>query len=473
MNILAPRITRPLLAFLCLAAPLWAQPALLCVKSPPRLGTSVACEVAAPGNGGKSYVAALSFAPAAGIALGDGRSVALGIDALLQVSLIPGIAEFVGFQGTLDARGEANLQINVPSEPALDGIELAMGAVVLDGASSAGVAAISQPVRMRLQASMTTPDFSAVSARVQAAITAGALNGAGLLVVDRFGPRLTQFFGNTTANSVYPIASATKWISAMLLMTMVDDGLLSLDTTLGTHYPSLSLLRRGITLRQLFSHTSGLAANAPCMNSDTTTLQACADQILGLPLQYLPGTAFSYGGTSMHVAGAVAELAAAAAGAPASWNQLFATRFLQPLGLGTMSFGAGPNPRVAGGITCNLADLAPVLRMLLAGGDFGATEVLSANSLATMLAETGEGLPVLSSPGAALQAIGYGFGVWRLDEDTNRTTATAASMGAFGSAFWIDYEVGYGAWLFTLDQGTADAAAVIADLRPLLRDALD
>jgi CubicO group peptidase (beta-lactamase class C family) len=255
-------------------------------------------------------------------------------------------------------------------------------------------------------------------------------------------------------------------------MTLVDDGLLSLDSVVGTWYPLLPLAKQAITLRQLFSHTSGLPMLHPCLSSSSTTLSACADSILAQPLIAPPGSVFAYGGASMQVAGAIAERAVAAAGAPATWDQLFQQRFAQPLGLTTMSYGGSANPRIAGGLSCDLADLGPVLRMLLAGGRYGAAEIVSAGSLAAMLVETGEGFVVLNSPGAAIHAVGYGFGAWRTGEDANGTTFEAGSMGAFGSVFWADLSRGYGAWLLTLDEGTADASALLADLRPLIRAAL-
>lgn len=68
-------------------------------------------------------------------------------------------------------------------------------------------------------------------------------------------------------DSVFWIASMTKSISATTILTLVDDGKLSLDEPASKWLPELGQMKlangqppsRPITLRDLLSHTSGLA----------------------------------------------------------------------------------------------------------------------------------------------------------------------------------------------------------------------
>jgi CubicO group peptidase (beta-lactamase class C family) len=56
--------------------------------------------------------------------------------------------------------------------------------------------------------------------------------------------------GPYTANTRQPIASCSKWLSAALVMTFVDEGKLNLDDTVGKWLPVLTAHGKGnITVR--------------------------------------------------------------------------------------------------------------------------------------------------------------------------------------------------------------------------------
>ncbi len=63
-------------------------------------------------------------------------------------------------------------------------------------------------------------------------------------------------------DTLFPIGSITKVYTAALVMTLVDEGKLDLDTPVAAYLPDLKLAdehaRDAITLRQLLSHQSGL-----------------------------------------------------------------------------------------------------------------------------------------------------------------------------------------------------------------------
>ena len=55
------------------------------------------------------------------------------------------------------------------------------------------------------------------------------------------------------------IASSSKWYSAALVMTFVDEGKLRLTDTVGTWLPVLSTHGKGrITIGECFSHLTGI-----------------------------------------------------------------------------------------------------------------------------------------------------------------------------------------------------------------------
>ena len=73
---------------------------------------------------------------------------------------------------------------------------------------------------------------------------------------------LERHFGSYTPQTEEYIASAGKWLAAATIAAVVDRGLLSWDDRVGQWLPGPSEASE-IRLRQLLSHTSGLAAQHP------------------------------------------------------------------------------------------------------------------------------------------------------------------------------------------------------------------
>ena len=283
------------------------------------------------------------------------------------------------------------------------------------------------------------PDFSSVTALLQDSLPQF---GGGEFLLRQDGRELYRAsFAGWDSTRAVPIASASKWLSGTVLMSLVADGTLSLDDTVGDWLPDAPADKRAVTLRQLFAHTSGLPSLqiGGCLDDRTTTLAACAQSILEGPLLSAPGEAFRYGGLSMQVGGYLAEVAS---GQP--FNTLFAERIATPLGLTRTDFGPGDNPRVAGGASSTAAEYARVVEMLLDGG----APALTPAAVDSMLADQTRGAEIVYSPYQSLaEALGdpalaetrYGVGVWRERVDpATGAVLEAASQGAFGFSPWID-----------------------------------
>jgi CubicO group peptidase (beta-lactamase class C family) len=234
---------------------------------------------------------------------------------------------------------------------------------------------------------------------------------------------------------VVPIASATKTLSAAVLMSLVDSGLLSLDDTVGQYLPEWNTGQKAlITLRMCFAHTSGMNATHPAVGDDTLTLRQAAAQIATAPLSATPGTQFVYGGVSMHVAGAVCEVAAGQ-----SWTQLFQQRIAAPLGMTAtdyLAFGTTLNPRIAGGARSNVPDFARFVEMLRRSGVHQGVQVLSAASVDAMLSDQTAGATIVATPHP--EQAPYGVGIWLDRRDANGNTLVASGVGAFGFTGWVD-----------------------------------
>lgn len=285
-------------------------------------------------------------------------------------------------------------------------------------------------------------DFGPVVAVAQAIVDNALLvDGAGVwLETGDLSVSEEVYLGPYGPSTVVAIASASKLVSAVLLLTLVDDGLLDIDAPLSTYLPQFTGLKGTMTVRQMFSHTSGLpgGSNHPVLSDGSITLAQAADQIACcIDLAAPPGTQFAYGGLSMHVAGRVAEVAT---GLP--WNTLFVQRVAIPLGLTHTDYDvSGPtqNPRIAGGVRSTLTDYAILLRMLRDGGRHQGMPFLSRNALTILTSDQTNGVPIVSSPAGDDRR--YGFGAWLDLVAADGTTVRISSPGAFGFTPWIDLDL--------------------------------
>lgn len=305
----------------------------------------------------------------------------------------------------------------------------------------------------------------------------------------RFGPVGTLWydrsFGAWERDRRVPIASASKWLSAAAIMTLVDAGLVELDAPIGTYWPGLDAAHATITLRQLLSHTSGIVHQTACTNDQVVqTLQQCAQQILALPLVAEPGTQFLYGAPSFQVAGAIAERVSGL-----SWREFFAERLGVPLGMTATAYGSTQglyadttqNPQLAGGGISTASDYAAFIEMMLGHGVFRGRRVLSQEAYAQMERSNTANVQRFECPlteadcyavwptaGFALgnpasKHYGYGLGNWLIRMHGACEGTLITSPGAYGAHGWIDTTRGYGGVLF-LQGDYTPIAAVFDDL---------
>jgi CubicO group peptidase (beta-lactamase class C family) len=248
-------------------------------------------------------------------------------------------------------------------------------------------------------------------------------------------------FGGWTKDQRVPIASASKWYSGAVIMSLVDSRVLSLDDRASTYLPYLTGAKAGITIRQLMSHTAGFSGEFPlahrCLGDAADTLDGCARALAHIPLQAAPGTAFIYAGADMQIAGRVAEVASGK-----DWQTLFDERVARPLGLTATDYNyRGPtrNPRISGGGRSTVSDYMKFLTMLQQRGVYEGRRILSAEAVDVMLRDQTGGVPILETPFRRMARADphavenrYGIGCWLEDLDLSGRPAFNSSPGLLG-----------------------------------------
>lgn len=275
----------------------------------------------------------------------------------------------------------------------------------------------------------------------------------GLLVADSEKTLFKEYRGAYKDDKAIAIASASKWLSAAVIMSLVDDDLIDLSAPAHTYFPDLNKGSKAkITTSQLFSHTSGMRGTHPCILTDAYTLESCAKAIAIDALASEPGTTFSYGGNSMQVAGYIAERVTGK-----TWAELFKERIAGPLGMNNTVFGTlnldksvtttSKNPRIAGGAKSTLNDYAKFMQMIMNCGTYNGEEILSCDSIKAMEKILNAGMKVGTNP--APEALGYGIGIW-IDAMSGSEVKQVSSPGAFGFTPWVDRELGiYGVFMIS------------------------
>jgi D-alanyl-D-alanine carboxypeptidase len=171
---------------------------------------------------------------------------------------------------------------------------------------------------------------SAPNSKLQKQLNAIVESAAGppgiAMLVDR-GPH-TEFFSAGTAEvgrhrppsptDAFRIASVSKGFNAYLAAKLIDNDVLSLETTLREKIPGVLPAAEGVNLRELLQHTSGLA---DYIRAPTFVEQLLADParyfsplqltefVRGEALGFAPGSRYHYSDTDNIAAGLIEERA--------------------------------------------------------------------------------------------------------------------------------------------------------------------
>ncbi len=304
-------------------------------------------------------------------------------------------------------------------------------------------------------------------------------------------------------DAIFRIASMTKPITSVAMMLLYEEGHFHLNTPLyefipefrdtmvlvGIHGDEVDVtdLKTPVTLRHLFTHTSGLAygfneedeldqlyqkkAKELEESEEPVALDRFVVELAKLPLAFQPGTEWRYG-LNIDVLGRVVEVISGK-----SLDQFFQERIFKPLGMVDTAFyvpeqklnrvatlyghtnGDDELQRVdwniettlpnllmgGGGLYSTFADYERFAEMLLNKGELNGIRLLSPKTAALMELNhaPAEALPYAFSD-EDINHMGYGYGLGMRVLMDVALSGQAGSVGEFGwdgafnTYFWID-----------------------------------
>lgn len=129
-----------------------------------------------------------------------------------------------------------------------------------------------------------------------------------------FGDRDVANRDAVAAKTVFPIASISKQVTAAMMMTLVEQGSVSLDDQIIRYFPRLQGWA-GVSVEHLLGQTSGIPGYTEFESFDELRYspalpQNVVDTVAGLPLGFAPGAEWQYSNTNYVLLAMLIEMVA-------------------------------------------------------------------------------------------------------------------------------------------------------------------
>lgn len=260
--------------------------------------------------------------------------------------------------------------------------------------------------------------------------------------------------GAFDSKTVAPIASASKWLTAAMVLILVDEGKISLDDKVSKYIPDFELYGKNyITIRHCLSHFTGVKVETGLKGlfarKKFKTLQDEAESYAKAEIQSNAGEEFRYSNVGLNIAARILEIVS-----KKKFDMLIKQKLFNRLGMRKTSFstldGSPPNP--SGGAVSTADDYLHFLQMLLNNGKYRGVQILSEASVKEMRRLQTAPEQIKYTPPAG-EGFGYALGSWVIDLTTTLSKGEGianvlASPGLFGTWPMVDWCRGYACIFF-------------------------
>lgn len=188
----------------------------------------------------------------------------------------------------------------------------AAGAVAACGASAPRVAPAPAPLvaNAALEAKID-PIATALLAKGAAAISVAVARGDEIVFAKGYGLANREKSVPATAETIYRIGSVTKQFTAVAILQLVERGKLALGDEIRKYLPDFPTGGKKITVRHLLTHTSGIHSYTDeefvAKMATPVSLAELVGYFSGKPLEFEPGSKWSYSNSGYVLLGAILE----------------------------------------------------------------------------------------------------------------------------------------------------------------------
>ena len=348
---------------------------------------------------------------------------------------------------------------------------------------------------------MSASRLESIDRVVQRGITAGGYPGAAVVVGRKGAAVWERGFGKLSwetsssavdaEHTIYDIASLSKVVgTTTAIMVLYDEKKIDLDAPVFRYIPAFSGgLKDQITVRDLLTHRSGLPAGRDLWRKAHSPQEA-RDMVISTPLEYTPNTGYIYSDLGADVLGMIVEQVSGQ-----RLDIFLKRRVFGPLGMhdtfyrpaDSLRYRIAPTetnpPRgyplqgevhdenayalggIAGhaGLFSTAADLSIFAQMMLNGGSYDGTQILTDSTVSLFTRRT-----------AGHRALGWDTADGDYGSGRYLTERAYGHTGYTGTSIWIDPDREMFVVLLTNRVHAAKAdrpAKVIADVRSDLSDA--
>ncbi len=295
----------------------------------------------------------------------------------------------------------------------------------------------------------------------------------GKFIAKRKGKDPDEMMQDFTSTTKERIASCSKWLSAALVMTFVDEAKLSINDTIGKWLPVMTANGKGnITVWQCLSHLTGIKSGSLKESldamKDIQSMDQAVEMIAQQPMEGTPGKTFHYSSVGLQLAGAIIEKISGK-----DFETLFAERIARPCEMLHSDFGKGKVAMPAGSGWSTAEDYTKFLSMMLNEGEYKGKRILSKKSIIEMQKNRVAKDAVIASSPVEAGNWGYGFGEWVMDDAVGDKRSNAVtSPGLFGSFPWVDYNLHYTGFLFTFNLKNKGRSERYHELKKIVDEAI-
>jgi CubicO group peptidase (beta-lactamase class C family) len=258
------------------------------------------------------------------------------------------------------------------------------------------------------------------------------------------------------AKTQLSLASASKWMTAALVMTFVEQGKIKLEDPVVKYIPEFAkYMKNYVTIRMCLTNVTGIENEKGLarifQRKKYTSLEDEVNAIASKEISNNPGVEVHYGNLGPRIAGRVLEVVG-----KKPFDRLMQERIIRPLKLHSTSFtddeGGATDP-AAGGKSSAL-DYINFLAMLLNKGTFEGKKVLSDTSITEIEKIQFASLPVKYIP-KTVEGMHFGLGCWFQEEDASGNGTVICCPSFFGIWPYIDKCRNYAAVIFAkgVDEG--------------------